>query len=283
MPESDASAGVPYCFVIAPIGGKGTEVRRRSDQILDFVIRPVVSEYGYRALRADEMPAPGLITSQVIQQVIDAPLVIADLTDHNPNVFYELALRHAFRKPVIQLIEADQMPPFDVVGLRTVFVDHHDLDSVEGCRQDLRKQLEGIQSGQEVESPISVAVDLQQLRRSDNPLETSTAEILENLAELRRMMNSLLRQDPMTYSVEQARQALDLRRMEADLRAKRARAMKRGGQALRDGREVLRDGSEAMPDAPEGSAIPSAPSASTPPRTTFSRDDEDPFAGEEPF
>lgn len=192
MPESDASAEAMCCFVIAPIGGTGTEIRRRSDQVLEYIIRPVVSEFGYRALRADEMPAPGLITSQVIQEVIESPLVIADLTDHNPNVFYELALRHAFRKPVIQLIQADQAPPFDVVGLRTIFVDHRDLESVDACRRELRKQIRDVQSGGEAaESPISVAVDLEQLRRSENPVEKSAGEILESLADLRRMVRGL--------------------------------------------------------------------------------------------
>lgn len=195
MSESDTSGGPARCFVIAPIGGKGTEVRRRSDQILHYIIRPVVSDYGYEALRADEIAATGLITSQVIEEVIHAPLVIADLTDHNPNVFYELALRHAFRKPVIQLMQADQQLPFDVGGLRTIFVDHQDLESVEACKQELRKHIEGVQADPEdVESPISVAVDLEQLRRSENPVEKSAGEILESLAELRRMVRALSRQ-----------------------------------------------------------------------------------------
>ena len=229
MSETGASGESLRCFVIAPIGGKGTKVRRRSDQILQYVIRPVVSDYGYQALRADEIAATGLITSQVIQEVIDAPLVIADLTDHNPNVFYELALRHAFRKPVIQLIQADQQLPFDVGGLRTIFVDHQDLDSVETCKQELRKHIEGIQAGQQDgESPISVAVDLEQLRRSEDPVEKSTGEILESLAELRRMMNSLLRQDPMTYSVRPPESEDVSRLIEADLRAKRARSHEAG-------------------------------------------------------
>ncbi len=184
-------------------------MRKRSDQILEHIIRPVVSECGYSALRADQMPKPGMITSQVIHQLIEAALVVADLTDHNPNVFYELAVRHAFRKPVIQLIQAGQSLPFDVAGLRTIFVDHRDLDSAAACRRELRNHIEDIRSGgDEADSPISSAVDLAELRRSGDPLEKSNAEILESLAELRHMV-AMLTDREMTLRRQENRAAAE--------------------------------------------------------------------------
>ena len=88
------------CFVIAPIGEPESDTRRRSDQILRHVIRPAVKSKGYTAIRADEISEPGIITSQVIQHIVEDPLVVADLTERNPNVFYELAVRHAIRNTV---------------------------------------------------------------------------------------------------------------------------------------------------------------------------------------
>src|SRR5688572_13315379 len=87
------------CFVISPIGEVGSEVRARADQILKYVIQPAVKVFGYVAIRADAMPEPGLITTQIIDRIINDDLVVADLTGKNPNVYYELALRHAIRKP----------------------------------------------------------------------------------------------------------------------------------------------------------------------------------------
>lgn len=87
------------CFVISPIGEPDSDTRKRADQILKHVVKPAVAECGYTAVRADEIDKPGIITSQVIQRVVTDPLVIADLTERNPNVFYELAIRHALRKP----------------------------------------------------------------------------------------------------------------------------------------------------------------------------------------
>lgn len=176
------------CFVLAPISKEGSEIRKRSDQILRHLIRPAVEdECGYRAVRADEIAEPGIITSQIIQRVIEADLVIADLTEWNPNVFYELAVRHAIRRPVIHIIEAGEDIPFDVAVMRTITVDHHDLDSVEKCKKELVAHIRALEAAQEEQdSPLSVAIDLAELRRSDNPLEKSNAEILDALAAVRR-------------------------------------------------------------------------------------------------
>jgi hypothetical protein len=92
------------CFVIALIGEANSDTRRRSDQILRHVILPAAKECGYDAIRADQIAEPGLITSQVIQHVVSDPLVIADLSERNANVFYELAIRHAIKKPLVQII-----------------------------------------------------------------------------------------------------------------------------------------------------------------------------------
>lgn len=174
------------CFVIAPIGELESETRKRSDQVLRHVIRPAVEPLGYEAIRADEIAEPGLITSQVIQHVVDDLLVVADLTERNPNVFYELALRHALRKPLIQLIAHGEHIPFDVAGMRTVSVNHRDLDSVEEAKQEIAKQAQALErAGANVESPISVALDLQSLRQSDNPEQRSLADLLAAVADLR--------------------------------------------------------------------------------------------------
>src|SRR5208282_587041 len=115
------------CFIICPIGEGGSEQRHRSNQMRKYVFNPVAEDLcGYRTIRADEISEPGIITAQIIQHLMDDPLVIADLTDSNPNVFYELAVRHAVRKPVVQLIDYRSVIPFDVAVQRTIKVDYRD-------------------------------------------------------------------------------------------------------------------------------------------------------------
>lgn len=179
------------CFVIAPIGDPGTETRKRSDLVLKYVISPAVEQCGYTAFRSDHLSEPGLITSQVIQHIIDDPLVVADLTDRNPNVFYELAVRHALRKPLVQLIRKGDQIPFDVAGTRTIHVDHQDLDSVEEAKREIVKQVEISTKAQIIETPISVAVELQILRQSDNPEQRSLGELVSAIADMKNDIASL--------------------------------------------------------------------------------------------
>ncbi len=173
------------CFVICPIGEEESDIRKRSNQILKHVIEPPVSDCGYKAVRADKIDKPGMITSQVIQHIVDDPLVIADLTGNNPNVFYELAIRHVIRKPFIQIIKKGERIPFDVAGTRTINVDHHDLDSVGEAKKEIVNQIKSLeQDSNNIETPISMSLDLQILRQSDDPERRSLADIVSAIGEL---------------------------------------------------------------------------------------------------
>ncbi|HDH08210.1 MAG TPA: hypothetical protein ENG96_01865 [Gammaproteobacteria bacterium] len=149
------------CFVIAPIGAVGSDVRRRSDLILEHVIAPGVGRFGYVPVRADKIAEPGLITNQVIQRVVQDPLVVADLTGANPNVFYELALRHALRKPVVLIADAGQVIPFDIAGARAVLVHGLDIGQLQDAADELARSIEILEQGYRVvDSPVSVALGL---------------------------------------------------------------------------------------------------------------------------
>lgn len=133
------------CFVISPIGPPDSDIRKRSDQILSYVIRPAMEDAGYQTVRADEMSSPGLITPQIIDHLIKDELVVADLTGKNPNVYYELALRHASKKPVINIRDPLEIIPFDVAGLRTIDVDYRFITSMDKCRNEIAKQIRSLE------------------------------------------------------------------------------------------------------------------------------------------
>lgn len=131
------------CFVISPIGPQGSIIRDRADKVLRHVINPAVQALGrdLTVVRADDINAPGQITQQVIEHCVKARVAVADLTDSNANVFYELGLRHARNLPTVLISELQQLP-FDVASMRTIFYDHTDLDKVHDCIDRLTKQLE---------------------------------------------------------------------------------------------------------------------------------------------
>jgi hypothetical protein len=170
------------CFVASPIGAPDSSVRKAADALLAAVIRPTLEMLGYTVVRADEDRTPGLITLKIMRWVLEADVMVADLTGTNANVMYELAVRHAARKPVIQLATSPKDLPFDIAQLDTIFYDH-DMSSVAPTMQAITAAVKAIESGRVSNSPVSVAVDYSVLASS--PFSGSQV-IAEGLDDLRR-------------------------------------------------------------------------------------------------
>src|SRR5437660_2770740 len=143
------------CFVIAPIGAPDSETRKKSDQVLKYIIRKAL-EPDYAVERADEITRPGVITVQIVQRVFEADLVVADLTGRNPNVYYELAIRHATQKPAVHLIAAGEDLPFDVQEMRVVPYDLTNPDSIEEAGSKLHEYVQAIEGGEAVLTPVQL-------------------------------------------------------------------------------------------------------------------------------
>lgn len=176
-----------FCFVLSPIGEPLSETRRRADGILDEIIEPALK--GFRVKRADHENAPGIITEQIINDTLDADLVVADLTDLNANVVYELAVRHVAGKPFIQIMEQGGKLPFDFEGVNTVYFEA----DLKGRRQAVKQLKTAAQKALEdpdIGNPIRRAVQ----RRSLQPVEGSDLAILTNEVQgLQEQMTSLQR------------------------------------------------------------------------------------------
>jgi hypothetical protein len=117
------------CFYITPIGEENSEQRKHSDLFLSSLVEPAVSELSLRVVRADKIGQQGLITAQIIEHVKCARLVIVDLSFLNPNVFYEMALRHACKLPIVHIIRKVDQIPFDVSQSRCIVIDNTDIYS----------------------------------------------------------------------------------------------------------------------------------------------------------
>lgn len=143
----------------------------------------------------------GVINHQIIQRLLYSDLVVADLTDHNPNVFYELAVRHAAKKPFIQIIDENQGIPFDVASTSTVFFNHRDLDSAESAKIKVAEYAENFRSLDYYDSPMSQSVSLFELSKSENPADRKFSEFGELLSALFAQM-STLRKEMMSMKSE---------------------------------------------------------------------------------
>jgi hypothetical protein len=111
------------CFVISPIGRRGSDVRKHADRVFDSLIKPATEMCGLEAYRSDHLPEPGRISEQMFRAILRDDCSIVLLTGNNPNVFYELAVAQCAEKPVILLLKEGDDLPFDIWDLRCIYYD----------------------------------------------------------------------------------------------------------------------------------------------------------------
>ncbi len=131
---ADTGAGIhtfdSTCFYIAPIGDEGSDLRKHSDLFLSHIVEPALEQFSLKVVRADQIGEPGIISRQIFEFIMRSRLVIVDLSFHNPNVFYELAVRHMLKKPVVQISRVADRVPFDINQMRTIVIDDTDIYSL---------------------------------------------------------------------------------------------------------------------------------------------------------
>lgn len=141
------------CFIITPIGDEISDIRRATDGLIDAVIEPVVNAHGMTALAPHRDYDPRSITRRIVENVVESRLVIANLTGLNPNVMYELAVRHAAGNPIVAIAEEGTRLPFDIKDELTVFY-RNDMQGVVDLRSKLNKAIRQALSATKSDNPI---------------------------------------------------------------------------------------------------------------------------------
>ncbi len=113
------------------------------DQVHEEVISKVCEEFGLETLRADDTYGPGLIVTDIAQQIIESTLVIAEITPVNANVYYEVGYAHALGKPTILIATKGTQLPFDVSPFRTLFYENT-ISGKRRVEEQLRRHLTAI-------------------------------------------------------------------------------------------------------------------------------------------
>jgi len=177
------------CFIISPLGSDDSETRRKADGLINSVLKPILTAAGYKVIAPHEIDTPGSITRQVIQHLLEDELVIANLTELNPNVMYELAVRHAKRLPVVCLVERGTKLPFDIATERTIFYDN-DMAGVELLKPRLSKAIKEALEENEPDNPIYRVVS-DSIMREVTAKDDAQSYILKRLDEITFQLNKL--------------------------------------------------------------------------------------------
>lgn len=163
-PKGEASHET--CFVISPIGKPGTERHGQFKEVLDYVIKAAVKASGYslQVLRADDIDRAGSFIKDILESLYSSYVVIADLTEQNPNVFYELGVRHALSPRTILIAQSIDDIPSDLREYRSIVYDTSAKGAADFSAR-LKKYLNEMQK---------------EPARADNPVLDRIGSIFEN-------------------------------------------------------------------------------------------------------
>ncbi|WP_439817697.1 hypothetical protein [Zavarzinia sp. CC-PAN008] len=178
------------CFVICPIGIG--DVRTRSDDLYNNVVKPICEEFGYRAARIVDDNQPGEITPKIIESIFESDLVIADLTGRNPNVFYELALRHFVAKPYIHLISDINELPFDIKDINVINISGTSFSDLRRIEKELREHIKAAESNPNIfQNVVARYRTHKKIAEDPDPQGTILTQMQDEMAMLKHQVREL--------------------------------------------------------------------------------------------
>ncbi|MEK4666539.1 hypothetical protein [Niallia sp. FSL R7-0271] len=185
-------------FIITPIGGAKDDVRREAEGVIDAAIIPTLEQMGFLSENisvAHRISESGSINKQIITRILNDDLAIVNLSRLNPNVMYELAVRHAARKPVVQICLEGTNLPFDIIDERTIFYTN-DMKGTLELQDGLIRYVEEALKDEAPDNPIYRASELDQVIKNSSNSNINVDEyILERLDKIERSVNLINKVD----------------------------------------------------------------------------------------
>jgi tetratricopeptide (TPR) repeat protein len=157
------------CFVIMPFGKKldGAHVEVNFDEVYEKFIKPTVEADGLKCIRCDEVDEAGNIHKRMFQLIWQSDVAIADVSIPNPNVFYELGIRHSLRKCVTIIIRNKNATlPFNIANMNAIQYDFAGGKGDEEARTRIRNAISAGLKGGTSDSHVNESLDL---KISDRP------------------------------------------------------------------------------------------------------------------
>lgn len=210
--EHEAESGIHLCGVIMPISATSSHSELHWRDVLMLVHRGI-AQAGLRAINVWESATTDRISERIVANIFSVPIVIADISDLNPNVMLELGLRLASKKPTIVIVEKGGTIPFDIRDFEAIPYPS-DLNILEmetffeKLQNSLRDKFDSYRSDSYVPFLGRVVVDVLSPERR----EVGVGElILSRIDELERsigQINSTVQRDPSKTSPSNVKRTL---------------------------------------------------------------------------
>jgi len=186
------------CYVIMPYGGSDEVRRKRFKSIFSAIIKPAAENKGYTVIREDHEARQGNIGANIIKSLAEADIVIADLSENNWNVAYELGIRHALNKSGTILIMDKKTPlMFDIQGNKVITYSDEWYDSIDETQQSIIDSIDYYEkNNSSSDSPVHDIYTrfpvklIEYLVNNDDKEKAKIAKLIEENNKLRELVNS---------------------------------------------------------------------------------------------
>ncbi len=140
--EKTQSSKKEKCFVIMPFSDSGEYASGHFSRVYNYIFKPAIEKAGYIPHRIDAEKSSNLIQERIVRELIEAPMVLCDLSSRNPNVLFELGIRQAFDKPVVLVKDELSERIFDISGLSTI--EYRKSCIIDEAQEDINRISEAI-------------------------------------------------------------------------------------------------------------------------------------------
>lgn len=172
------------CFTIMPFGGW-------YDDYYKEVFLPAIKAANMKPRRADDVFRPGTIVQDIWNYTKKADIILADLSDKNANVLYELGLAHAIAKPAILVTESLDDIPFDLRALRVIEFDKNAPNWGKILENKITRAINEIFENPLQSIPAAfLEIDEAQKTKKVSPNELELLEIKQDIDQLKKEVRS---------------------------------------------------------------------------------------------
>jgi Macro domain len=150
------------CFVIMPFGIKNDHEGNKVNfnEIYASIIKPAIEELDLACLRCDEISKAGMIHKDMFNHIYHSDIAIVDISVLNPNVFYELGMRHSLKKSITVIIKRKNTQiPFNITGMRLIEYDEENVESRIRTKLEIQAFIKNGLRDRQIDSPIFDSIE----------------------------------------------------------------------------------------------------------------------------
>lgn len=143
------------CYFLTAIGEDGCEIKERANTVVKYLLKPVCDKLNFELLRLDMLENTDIISEEMFEKLRNSDIVLADITEHQVNLFYQMAFRSALGLPIVHIREKGESLPFDIFDITVYEYVTNNLKEAANFQGILTELMNSFDESQNMEEDIA--------------------------------------------------------------------------------------------------------------------------------